>query len=1069
MDRLRSLWFESRHLDADAPGLRDELDALPPPVREEVLAVGDRLAAVSLTLAQQYCRRAPAAARLGTDVFTRWVAHGEALATGEPASRDAAASYFALPPAALAHADLDAWIALARRVLGVSRRLGELFVAGSGPILVDAPERARHLAAWVDVGLGVATDDTWEGELLAIHFFETTGLALPLLAAEDFAAWAELGRVAGRIGSGRPELFTSVPAAFHDLDERDRGRVVRVALAAAAAPAVAVELYFSLAAVLVAACDGLGASVGAARARVGTADVGASAEDTPADTARQLRDAVLASITPVATTAPRALPDLLPVFRAIVARTPAALRGPLLVLATTVAARFPEGVVPYYRVLPRLLEHTGVDGIARWVDEGLSVAATSRDAGVAYFALDSRTSRAVLDAASTAVTFPEVQGLLKRYLQMLTGRALDVAARADAGYRPPFVVAGQEDGAAAASAGPSGATGGDRDGRATPAFFPLRVDVFATTEANLRVYRLIAAQHAARAAFGTAELDPPLGEFLARFAHPAVAEHLFGIFEGVRLDAAIARAYRGLAADLRMLAAELARGAVRLPGTVEQLARVLVQARRADLAGRLPALAERLVAPDATVADTARAATLVYAEMMRDESGLNLTLGESGFPELFVEGSLADALLELEMTGDGVALGGDLDAAGDSDAPAPPPLADDERVSVQLSDEEEPGAAGMPLDPADLLRMLQDARDLSIRQGHGDDLDALGLYIDDLAGKLPRERMAELQGALRDARGGRPSAPAADDGTAEAVYDEWDYRIADYRTAWCHLRELPLESDTGDFFHRTLATYAELLPEVRRQFQRIRPERYRVVHDLEDGEDFDLNAVITARADRRSGHPPSSKLYQARQREERDVATLFLLDMSASTDEPVPDAPEGRRVIDVTKEALVVMAEALEGIGDTYGIAGFSGHGRAQVEFYVVKRFQEPLTSSVKGKIGAIEPKRSTRMGAALRHAVAKIRHVAARSKHVILLSDGFPQDLDYGDDRRSNAYGIQDTMMAFQEAARAGVTPFCITVDKAGHDYLKEICDASRYLVIDDITALPRELPKIYQRFVRP
>ena len=242
-----------------------------------------------------------------------------------------------------------------------------------------------------------------------------------------------------------------------------------------------------------------------------------------------------------------------------------------------------------------------------------------------------------------------------------------------------------------------------------------------------------------------------------------------------------------------------------------------------------------------------------------------------------------------------------------------------------------------------------------------------------------------------------------------------------------------------------------------------------MIHGLEDGEDFDLDAVITARADRRSGTPPSPKLYQARQREERDVATLFLVDMSASTDEPVPDAPAGRRVIDITKEALVVMTEALEEIGDTYGIYGFSGHGRQQVEFYLVKHFQERLTGAVKGRIGAIEPKRSTRMGTALRHAVAKIRAITARSKHIILLSDGFPQDVDYGDDRRSNVYGIQDTTMAFQEAARAGVTPFCITVDKAGHDYLKEMCEASRYLVIDDIRALPRELPKIYQRFVRP
>jgi nitric oxide reductase NorD protein len=93
---------------------------------------------------------------------------------------------------------------------------------------------------------------------------------------------------------------------------------------------------------------------------------------------------------------------------------------------------------------------------------------------------------------------------------------------------------------------------------------------------------------------------------------------------------------------------------------------------------------------------------------------------------------------------------------------------------------------------------------------------------------------------------------------------------------------------------------------------------------------------------------------------------------------------------------------------------------------------------------------------------------VTARCKHLFLLSDGFPQDYDYGQDRRSNLYGIRDTAVALREAESAGITPFCITVDKAGHDYLREMCDESRYMVIDDIAALPRELPKIYQRIVR-
>ncbi|MGH7898729.1 MAG: nitric oxide reductase activation protein NorD [Candidatus Binatia bacterium] len=162
------------------------------------------------------------------------------------------------------------------------------------------------------------------------------------------------------------------------------------------------------------------------------------------------------------------------------------------------------------------------------------------------------------------------------------------------------------------------------------------------------------------------------------------------------------------------------------------------------------------------------------------------------------------------------------------------------------------------------------------------------------------------------------------------------------------------------------------------------------------------------------------------------------------------------------------MAQALEELGDRYAIYGFSGQGRDNVEFYTVKHFNEGLNPGVRGRIGEIAPKRSTRMGTALRHALTKLENVTSRSKHIFLLSDGFPQDFDYGADRRSNTYGIQDTMKALQECQAASVTPFCITVDKTGHDYLRQMCETSRYLVIEDVSALPSELPKIYERWVR-
>ena len=106
---------------------------------------------------------------------------------------------------------------------------------------------------------------------------------------------------------------------------------------------------------------------------------------------------------------------------------------------------------------------------------------------------------------------------------------------------------------------------------------------------------------------------------------------------------------------------------------------------------------------------------------------------------------------------------------------------------------------------------------------------------------------------------------------------------------------------------------------------------------LEDGDDFDLNAAIDARAEWRARRSPSPKLYTARARIEREVATLFLLDMSASTDEAAEAGGARRRIIDIEKEALVIMAAALEEIGDTYAIYGFSGQGRHNVEFYPVK------------------------------------------------------------------------------------------------------------------------------------
>ena len=158
-----------------------------------------------------------------------------------------------------------------------------------------------------------------------------------------------------------------------------------------------------------------------------------------------------------------------------------------------------------------------------------------------------------------------------------------------------------------------------------------------------------------------------------------------------------------------------------------------------------------------------------------------------------------------------------------------------------------------------------------------------------------------------------------------------------------------------------------------------------------------------------------------------------------------------------------MLCESLETLGDRHAIYGFSGRGRHEVEFLVAKEFGDRPSARTWSALGAMQPMSYTRMGPAIRHAAAKLAAQAARTRILLVISDGYPQDEDYGPDRNDSNYGIHDTARALREAEAIGITTFCITVDPAGHDYLRLMTPEQRYLVIDDIAALTPELEKIY------
>jgi nitric oxide reductase activation protein len=162
---------------------------------------------------------------------------------------------------------------------------------------------------------------------------------------------------------------------------------------------------------------------------------------------------------------------------------------------------------------------------------------------------------------------------------------------------------------------------------------------------------------------------------------------------------------------------------------------------------------------------------------------------------------------------------------------------------------------------------------------------------------------------------------------------------------------------------------------------------------------------------------------------------------------------------------MVLMSDALETIGDRYGIYGFSGHGRDNVELYVIKDIGEEFNLEIAKRFGRIAPLHATRMGPAIRHATTKLAQEPSRAKFLFLISDGRPQDRGYSQESSEKAYALHDTRMAMIEARRAGIHPFCLTVDKEGNDYLRTMMDDFSYEVLADVRLLPHRLPQLYRK----
>ena len=806
-----------------------------------------------------------------------------------------------------------------------------------------------------------------------------------------------------------------------------------------------------------------------------------------------------------------------------------------------------SGVLDFVRHLTDLQQRLPGQRLQPWVTTGLEVARRNAAAGHAYFALESAAAQDRLQDLQSRVTFAHVEPVLRLYTEALLGQRL--ALRTTADLPRGLQTAGRDlptsDGAAI--------------------FVPEHVSDFATERDNFAAYKVAILHQVGFYECGTWQFDvtvcaqrvpglrPYLStldglpgpaeaftHFFAAFPQPDLARSLFTLLEDARIDAALLRRYKGIRRDLTLIMAHSLRQRPALQHlSLRQalleglLQRTLGKEMGDDIPALLRPLLQRLwqrltllYAATATVYDTAAVVVDCYRLLTQIPTHAMTTA------PLDILTALTDLVTQLPEDADTLTLADMFRQAGtgadtmpmlpESAEPATgtepvpyrgevkPELIQKKMRLQELAEALQALEQGLnPLSPEALQEILKQG-DIDIKSLQAGDLTSTsGLFVTNLEGREGMEPdttakqaalqqdLAALQAELQQEYGELAAQSQA------FLYDEWDHIIGDYRRAWCRLTETILDDAGVAFVEETRQRHAELFVQVSRQFQLLKPDTFQHVKRLIDGEEIDLDSAIEAFVDRRASHTIPEKVYRRRQRRERSVAAVFLLDMSASTDDvvkepanastPTPQAsapprlydfsgfvqddhyytlpprapvtsPPRRRIIDVEKEALVLMAEALEGLGDAYAVYGFSGYGRDQVDFFVIKEFMERYEARVQGRIAAIKPHRSTRMGPAIRHAIHKFASQEARVKLLLLLSDGYPQDFDYGKDRKSKEYGIQDTMMALHETRLQGIQTFCLTVDPAGHDYLRAMCPDRQYLVLEDMASLPKELPKVYR-----
>lgn len=293
-------------------------------------------------------------------------------------------------------------------------------------------------------------------------------------------------------------------------------------------------------------------------------------------------------------------------------------------------------------------------------------------------------------------------------------------------------------------------------------------------------------------------------------------------------------------------------------------------------------------------------------------------------------------------------------------------------------------------------------------------------------------------------------------------YSEWDYQIQLERPSWATIQEKRAKPGDIQVIDDIAAQYKKEIHRMKFLLDAMQPQGVQRIRKLEDGDEIDINAAISSFTDIRMGQHPDPRVMMRAVRKVRDISVLVLLDLSESTNNKVNGHEYS--VLDLTRQATVLLADAINRVGDPFAIHGFCSDGRHDVQYYRFKDFDQPYDHVPKMRIAGMTGQLSTRMGAAIRHASHFLKMQHSAKKLLLVITDGEPADVDVRDPQ----YLRFDTKKAVEEAGRSGILTYCMSLDSHADQYVSRIFGMRNYMVVDHVMRLPEKLPMLYAGLTR-